>query len=342
LKKSLFILSIAFVFTLACSSDKPKKNVPDVSNIQAPLQLIRIDSMLLSLDTNNIPAGIQKLEAAYPSVMDCYFKNIMTMKTLGADYKTNMRGYLTSPITKHAFDTLKLLYTQLELVRTELSQAIKFYHYYFPKRPVPNFYTFPTDMTTAACILPEDSTHSAIGIGLDMFLGNEFSTYKNLEFPVFVNRTFNKKFIPTRAMNALIEDLVGKVPESRLLDIMIHNGKRLYLLDLLLPNAPDSLKFLYPDKQIKWCFDNEAKIWASFTNKGVLYSSKNKDIQKLVSPSPNSPNMPPEAPGETANFIGWQIIDQFMQRNPNTTMEQLVGLRDAQDILNRSKYKPRL
>ena len=80
-------------------------------------------------------------------------------------------------------------------------------------------------------------------------------------------------------MSALVDDLVGKPSGEQLLDLMVHNGKKLYILDHLLPNAPDSLKFLYPNTQVKWCYDNEAKIWSSFTTKNVLFSSRLKDIQ---------------------------------------------------------------
>jgi uncharacterized protein YjaZ len=50
--------------------------------------------------------------------------------------------------------------------------------------------------------------------------------------------------------------------------------------------------------------------------------------------------MPQEAPGETGNYIGWQIVKQFMKRNPTTSMSQLLAIGDAQQILDRAKYKP--
>jgi hypothetical protein len=52
--------------------------------------------------------------------------------------------------------------------------------------------------------------------------------------------------------------------------------------------------------------------------------------------------MPEEAPGRTANWIGWQIVKSFMARQPETTMEELIALKDAQQLLDLARYKPRL
>jgi hypothetical protein len=127
---------------------------------------------------------------------------------------------------------------------------------------------------------------------------------------------------------------------SRLIDQMIHNGKQLYILDCILPETPDSIKLGYTAKQTQWVKENEPQMWAHFLKENLLYSTELEKIGKLLNPSPNSPGMPPEAPGRTANYVGMQIIKQFMKRNPNINFEALVKMNDAQKILDLSKYKP--
>jgi len=61
----------------------------------------------------------------------------------------------------------------------------------------------------------------------------------------------------------------------------------------------------------------------------------------LVDHSPNSPGMPSDAPGRTANWTGWQIVKAYMKRNPKITLSQLIEETDAQQILTKAKYKPR-
>jgi hypothetical protein len=85
---------------------------------------------------------------------------------------------------------------------------------------------------------------------------------------------------------------------------MVHNGKKIYILDHLMPHTPDSIKLEFSPAQIAWCKDNEQDMWAFFTSQNYLYNSKQKDIRKFIERSPDSPGMPPEAPGNTASFIG--------------------------------------
>ena len=83
-------------------------------------------------------------------------------------------------------------------------------------------------------------------------------------------------------------------------------------------------------------------MWAYFLDENLLYSTEWQKVRKYVDYSPSSPGMPPEAPGRTANWIGWKIIESFMKRNPEVSMQELVGMMDAQELLDRSKYKPAL
>jgi len=96
----------------------------------------------------------------------------------------------------------------------------------------------------------------------------------------------------------------------------------------------------YSTPQTEWVLNNEVQIWSHFLTEQLLYETSTDKIKKLVDQSPSSPGMPKEAPGRTGNFIGLRIVEAFMNRKPEVTMEQLIGL-DAQKIFNESKYKPR-
>ena len=51
--------------------------------------------------------------------------------------------------------------------------------------------------------------------------------------------------------------------------------------------------------------------------------------------------MPPAAPGRTANYIGWQIVKAYMRRNPEADIQDLIEATDAQQFLQKSRYKPK-
>ena len=142
-------------------------------------------------------------------------------------------------------------------------------------------------------------------------------------------------------MEVLVADNLGPVTGNRMLDHIIHNGKKLYILDRLLPETPDTVIMEYTKDQLNWVAENESNIWTYFTSEELFYEIDFNKFQKYTNPSPHSPGMPPEAPGRTGNWLGWQIVERYMAENPEADIGNLIENRDAQGILEQSRYKPR-
>jgi hypothetical protein len=136
-------------------------------------------------------------------------------------------------------------------------------------------------------------------------------------------------------------NLLGEPSGHRMLDLMIHNGKAMYFNKLVQPQLNDTIITEYSAQQLDWCGKNEMQIWSFFLDNKLFYESNLTKITKYINPSPNSPQMPAAAPGRTANYIGWQIVKAYMDRFPMTTPQELIDLKDAQLILEKSKYKPK-
>ena len=138
--------------------------------------------------------------------------------------------------------------------------------------------------------------------------------------------------------------MMGKIPDEmtrgNLLDNIVHEGKMLYYLDLVLPETPDSLKVGFTAAQLKWCEESEESIWAFLLQEDLLFSSRLADIQRLIGEGPSTKGMPQESPARAAVWTGWQIVREFMERNPEVTIQQLFEMKDGQQILKKSGYRP--
>jgi hypothetical protein len=148
------------------------------------------------------------------------------------------------------------------------------------------------------------------------------------------------EYIPAHLTKSMIQNIIPESPGNRMLDVMIYHGKVLYASSHLLPYTSDSILMEYNEDQLQWVQNNELQIWSHFLSNELLYSTRRQDFQKLVGPSPNAPGMPPEAPGQTANWIAWQIIKSYMKRFPETSMSDLLYMTDPQEILEKSRYRP--
>jgi len=337
---ALLIFTALFVFE-ACIESK-YKNIPDVSGIDISLKINRFDQELFAIDTNEIESGIQLLEEKYPDFTDFYLQRVLQLKkpwdTIGA-YRTYVNGFLTYPFVRDLHQKVDSVYNQFGDVVQELEQGFQFYKYYFPEKEVPDFFTFISEFTYGIVIPPRGNV---MAIGLDFFLGKDYPYYyyPPLSLPKYVGRTQDKAHLPVKVFKGIIEDLVGPVPGNRFIDHIIHNGKKLYILDQLLPYHADSLKLQYTNSQVEWCKTNELEIWAYILKEEMMYSDDHQSFKSLVSMAPKSAGMPDESPGEVGNWMGLQIVSAYMNRMPQLSLQELISITEPQEILVKSKYKP--
>ena len=331
----LFFVSL-FFFT-ACDNDNRTPR-PDVSDIKVDLQLLRFEQDIFTLDTGNLQIGMQGLLNKYPVMLPLFCNEIIhDQSNPNETPRQALAGFLTVPEVRHLYDTVQQVYGDLGWLQKDLTKMFRYYKYYFPKKPVPQVVTMVSEFATDAFTAGD----SLCGIGLDMFLGENYPGYNPDVFPYFMRRQFQKDYIIVRLSKALAQNCTDAPPGQRLIDLMLHNGKQLYIGDCLLPDVADSLKMGYTSKQMEGCYANETEVWARMLSEKLLYSTDFDKIRKLVTPSPNAPAIFQEAPGEIGNWMGLQIVRAYMKRYPNTTMEQLLQLKDSQKFLELAKYKPK-
>lgn len=345
-KGMLYIALVLLAFATIGCGNETKEYIPDVSHIEVEPEVIRFENLLTALDTNNLESEFEMLRARHPKFTDLFFSRVLPFEAESdEEFLRNLRGYLGDERINKLQDTVAIVFDDFENKELkELEKAMKFMKYYFPDFVVPNIYTFSSEYTYQKFIF-EDLKKDALGIGLDMYLGSDYN-YKAIDpnnpaFSQYLTRTFSREYIAKMMTELMINDRLGRAPGSRLLDHMIHNGKQLYILKKVMPETPDSILFEYTAEQTEWAKSNELEMWAFFFDQNLFYESNTMKINKYINPSPNSPGMPPLAPGRTANYIGMQIVKAYMKKYPETTIQDLINLKDSQKIMDKSRYKPR-
>lgn len=342
-----YVLFLAFLAlaTYSCDSE-PKEYIPDISDIEIEYEITRYDQVVAALDTNDLENEVNMLKGKYPAFTDIYFSRVLPFEGNSNDeFLQNLTGYLGDERIQKLQDTVSIVFADLENNELkDLQNGMRYMKYYFDDFVAPNIYTFTSEYTYQKFIF-EDKSRDGLGIGLDMFLGSTYD-YKKIDpnnpaFSDYLTRTFSKEYIVKMMLEILVNDRLGRVPGSRLIDHMIHNGKQLYILDKVLPETPDSILLEYSTAQTEWVNENELEMWAFFFDQDLFYESNMMKINKYINPSPSSPGMPKSAPGRTANYIGWQIVKSYMKRNSDTTLDELIQLADSQEIMDKSKYKPK-
>ena len=335
-------MSIVTIFLLTLwSCESNDKVIPNVSNVKVNLNVRHFDQDLFAVDTNNYRVELTELEKSYPQFFPIFTGNIlrMNMNDSTVDYQSNLKNFIAHPPLRKLYDTCQIVYggQRFESIQEDLKQAFQFYKHYFPNDTIPEILTFLSEYSVGAAI-----GQGQVYMGLDMYLGAEYPYYyyPPVSLPKYFTATMTKEYMIARTMEAIMEDKAGFSKGSTLLDQMIHHGKILYLLDCMIPYEADHVKFGYSAEQEQWCKDNEFQMWQDvFVSR--LYESSMMSFKSFIGPNPTTPGMPPESPGRTGRWVGFQIIKKYMEQFPETTLEELIAIEDSQKILVGSRYKPR-
>jgi hypothetical protein len=340
---------VIFLSLLITCKSEQKEPVPDVSAIKVNPELVRFEQKFFNLDTNKLDEGIRSLQSEYPSFFKLYLEQILSLTenvdSMNLDSKNAIKQFITDSATYALNKVVQTVYPSNDFLNKELTQSLRYMKYYFPEENDPVFYTLISEFGYANFIFEESAKRDGIGIGLDFFLGDHYDYSridpKNPAFSNYLNRCFNKDHLLKKTWETWIEDRIGNPENGRLIDYMILRGKKLYTLSKFLPEVNDTVLFEYSPEQLTWCNQNRIEMWSFFLEKNLLYSTELIKFNKYVNPSPHSPGMPEQAPGQTGSYMGYHIVRSYMKRHPQTSLIDLWKNQDSQAFLNEAKFKPR-
>ena len=344
LQVTLALLLLTFLCTCGPAPEPPP---PDVSHINAPLTVVRFDRAVMDLDTNNIAQAVQDLENEYGEFADLYLRNITPVRR--ADFSPEEQLEVLKALLRYQpiryLDSLaqaKFTDERMAELTGELQQALRYYHYYLPNAPLPDTLTTFLFEFSYAGLLYGDTDLAA---GLEFYLGPEFDySQVSSQEPIFseyLARTYRPEYLPQKLMRVLIEDQLPRPRAGRLIDYLIYEGKKLYLLEKVLPNADDEVVYEVTPEQVNWLKENEIAIYAYLQKEDLLFSTDQSQIRKLTQPAPYTQGMPQESPGRAVNYLGKKIVEAYVAAHPNVTMAELIRMEDGQKLLAGARYKPK-
>ena len=303
----------------------------------------RFDQDLYKLDTNQVVTGLQQLHAAYPAFLPAYIEQVMNFGPY-AD-SSRMIQLQTRMLVGNADyrllqDSINAHFPKLDKLEKELTQSFRYIRYYIPNFPLPSkVVSFSSVISNYGAV----TTDSILGIGLDMYLGNNFPIYSLLpDYPVYMVRKFSPEYIVPNCIQVLSQQVYPPAKASdKLVEQMVNAGKHQYFLEQVLPDTPDSIRLGYTKDQMEFCKENEVMIWQFFVQQNLLYKSDWQNNMHYMNDGPSTQGMPEGSPGRIGPYVGWQIVKQYMERHPEVTLQQLMENKDVMRIFNEAKYRPK-
>lgn len=313
----IFLFSLLFV-----SCDKKSKVEKAVEEIPVQMNLFRFEQAFF----DSKPADLQQVKAEFPDFFPEETPDDVWLEKL------------QNPQWRELYTEVEKKYKNFNEKQTEIEDVFKHIKYYFPTVQTPKIYTAIGEMDYNNKVI---YANDKLIIALELFLGNKHKFY--VDFPEYIRQNFEEKQMLPEIASSFAFGVVPPPTDKTLLSEMIYNGKMLYLKDILLnKDFTDSEKIGYTPEQIAWSQENEAFIWTYFIEKQLLYSSDSKLANRFINLAPFSKfylEIDNESPGRIGQWIGWQIVRSFMEKN-EVSVQNMLKM-NTNELFEKSKYKPK-
>jgi hypothetical protein len=338
IKRILIIASAVFLIVLVSSC---KRNTYRISTrgSEVTLKIDRLEQDLFTISPGSIQDSIGYLKKKYGNFLNVfsYFVNIGT--TADSSWSTGLIGFCTDKQNNEVYGSVVSVFPEINAIEKELSDAFSHYRHYFPSKPVPSVYTCITGFNYS--ILTGDSV---LGISLDRYLGAECNYYRQLGLYKYQVARMTPLNVPADCMYGWgskewdFND--EKYPGDNVITSMIHEGKLLYFVKCMLPETENEQIFGFSEAQLKFCRNNEGRMWEYLVENNLLFNSEMLTKKKLTGEAPFTSYFSSESPGRAAVWLGFRIVESYMRRNGKVTLEELMKENDVQGILEKARYHP--
>lgn len=330
-KKELELVLLLHILIVSCNQHSERVNV-NVDGVHLEdVSIERYEKELFTIDKSNLKNELKRIQPQYSVFLEGDLEDTLDLIRLS--------DYLNDTLLINVFNESEEIITDIQPEEQELTDAFRHYLYYFPEVELPVTFTYISGFDYQN---PVQLYGNNLLISIDMYLGADYPRYKYLGVPLYVLQRFDRNYIVRDCMFQLANQRVNpnQVGNS-LLDKIILQGKLLWFVNAMIPDIPKSTLLNYSHYHLKWAQDNEASIWAFLIENELLFTTELQPYQKFILDSPFTSYFGDDSPPRLGWWIGYRIVDSYMNKNQNVELNELLKNSDTQSILNNSGYKPR-
>jgi len=336
MKKINVLILLLAGLSLLSSCSKNNRFKIDTDENRVTVKIHRFDKDLLTLDTTNLKTGVKKLYSKYPDFLPEFVYNVLDTTATDTNAVSNeFYKFLTDKTFTQVNKKTLQTFDDVSDLEKKISDAFTYIHFYFPEVKLPEIYFYVSGFNRA--IMMNDKF---IAVGTDLYLGSDYPAYKDYTYE-YMLFNMRRECVATDLVSAtLFRMFVMNSSEYRLLDNMLFRGKVMYLLSVFMPNEKPEDIMGYRDEQWKWTKKNEKEIWATIIDQKHLFSTDLQLIRKYMNDAPFTAPVSQESPGRLGTWIGWQIVESYMNKNTKVSLTDLMKDSNYQKILEKSGYRP--
>ncbi|MCF8331824.1 MAG: hypothetical protein K9H84_05175 [Bacteroidales bacterium] len=327
MKYKVSILVFIIIFLSGCQSSRDLG--VDVSDINVDFEIKRYGQAIFNLDYESLDR--ERLKSMHSDFS--FFIN----QNPDSNDVVALQQYLQDPVNRELYKELEEKYSDLSKLEAEFDLMFRHLKYYFPSFKVPDVYTYVSSLNFKQPVLYPDSL---LIVGLDMYLGKDMKYYDRAGIPKYLSRWFVEERIVPESCEAIISKRIRRKEDPSLLDYIVEQGKFYYLMNAMMPDKEKNIIIRYTDSQMEWIQENEIFVWGLIVEKELLFTKDRPKIKSFIDDGPFTSSISRKAPPRIADWIGWQMVEKYMDNNKEISMMDLLQQDNSMEILKKSNYKP--
>lgn len=256
---------------------------------------------------------------------------------------SQLKEFLADSVMVQLLDTLTQIIPYEYPLAERITPPLKRLKLHFPDSYIPKIRTHANGYIPGADLKGADQLSSVpgyISFGLHYFLGRDLPYYPENIY-AYQRRRFDLNHFETVFAKSIAEEFVAPRDQAKsrtLLDGMVHAGIKQYFIQELLPYTPDSIRLYYSTEQMQWLSHFEEKNYSYLLDK--LFSSDFSHYRNFLADKPFTSELSNESAPRIGEYLGWKIVNAYMERNPDVSLAELCENQDYEGIFRAAKYKP--
>ena len=328
---NLFFLFVCTSWLSSCKNHDECGPQVDISGINPGLKTERLE---LQLQDINTPEALKSFMDANPVVADHFF-----MRRQYPDDSLFISAILKTLSNAH-IDTLLMevqqVFGDFSDIEADFNKAFAHLKYYYPDVTIPKVKTVISGLNNDLFI-----SDSLIIIGLDYYLG-EGASFRPKNYEYILKRYAKPYIVPSCMLLYGISSRFNRtdVKDNTILAESIAYGKSFHFAKSMMPCTPDSVLIWYSKEEMEGVRENENIIWAHFIENELLYETNHFTRRKYIEERPKTYEIGEKCPGRIGTWVGWQIVNAYVDAQPGKSLNDVMMLENPKLILEASRYKP--
>ncbi|MDR0865525.1 MAG: gliding motility protein GldB [Candidatus Symbiothrix sp.] len=321
-------ICFAFCFLLFSCSGKKAYGEPG-----SDLEIIRLDESLYHYLIQN---ESDEVLSGYKPFLDEYGEKVIYIgasDSLG--FYERLRTFFAEPTLMELYKEEQARFADITGMNEELAYGMKTLLAEFPLLKQPKIYMHVSGLNQNVIV-----TDEILSLSADKYLGADYPLYANFFYDYQRQLMSPDRMSPDYLLGFMMANFPFAGNGEILLDRMLYEGKLRYILSRLIPNREVWEYVGYNEKQYAWCTSHQARIWKSILENKHLFTPNYVTTSQYLKDAPYTASLPAESPGKVGVWLGYRIIVAYMDKHPQTSLQELMNRTDYEELLKQSKYKP--